>query len=460
MAFFPYFALSPSAILCLVGLMHGPDKTVPTPAEDYLHTTIDLVIPAYNEEKNIVISLESIAIQTVVPNRIFLIDDCCTDKTSEYAKLFAESIGLKVILIRHKKTEGKTSALRQIAYESKADILFVLDGDTILRSTNYIERCVEELFQGVGIASACGIVSPQVQGDRERLISTRSIQKFIDKFPEMKKIHGEYGFLQTVINNYREELYLFLQYFIYHGQMVFFGTIINPVGCAVAYRREYLKTLFENYANTLGSNLTVSEDIFFGFYFDNMGYRNIQIQDVLALTREPKLERFPKQAIMWSSAFLQSCFYFNSLVSTPFKLPKRLYQYIKNKMNFKYQNKANRRIVQEAYHQGFGIELTKKYGRPIGWFIFTALFEKLTFPAIMTIFILFNLWKALIFTLLLEVAIYTFVILVLNKRRRLRKALKSIAYTPVRYSILVFDVVIIVNFVKDLWVTRNRKWRK
>ena len=49
--------------------------------------------------------------------------------------------------------------------------------------------------------------------------------------------------LRGVTNLYREVLYLFLQRFIYRGQMVFFGTIPNPVGCAVAYRRKYVEAL-------------------------------------------------------------------------------------------------------------------------------------------------------------------------------------------------------------------------
>ncbi len=460
MAFFPYFALGPTSALCLVGLMRGPDKTIPTPADDYQQATIDLVIPAYNEEKNIAMCLESIATQTIMPSHIFLVDDGSTDKTSEYARLFAEAIGLKLTLIRREKSEGKTSVLRQIAGESKAEVLFVLDGDTILHSPNYIERCIQELYQGIGISAACGIVTPQVKGDRERLLSTPAIAKFIEKFPEMKGLQSDDRFFETTIINYREELYLFLQRFIYHGEMVFFGSLINPVGCAVAYRREYLKAVLEHYGAILGHNLTASEDVFIGFAFDNMGYRNIQIQQIFALTLEPRLERFPKQAIAWSSAFLQSCYYFNSLVCTPFKSPAALFRYIKNKLNSKYQQIVNKRKIQEAYRQAFGVEFTKKYGRPIGWFIFTSLFEKLAFPTIMIIFVILGLWKAFAFTLLAELTIYTFVIVLLHRRNRFKDALKSIAYTPVRYSILLLDIYVIVNFVKDIWITKNREWKK
>lgn len=35
MATTPYFILSPNTVLSLIGLIHGPDKTVPKPAEDW-----------------------------------------------------------------------------------------------------------------------------------------------------------------------------------------------------------------------------------------------------------------------------------------------------------------------------------------------------------------------------------------------------------------------------------------
>ncbi|MHB1271222.1 MAG: hypothetical protein ACYCZD_00370 [Rhodanobacter sp.] len=56
---------------------------------------------------------------------------------------------------------------------------------------------------------------------------------------------------------------------MYHGQTTFFGGITNPVGCAVAYRREYVADLFDRYEPQFGDNLTNSEDIFIGFALIN-----------------------------------------------------------------------------------------------------------------------------------------------------------------------------------------------
>ncbi len=126
-----------------------------------------------------------------------------------------------------------------------------------------------------------------------------------------------------VTNLYREVLYLYLQRFIYRGQIVFFGTTSNPVGCAVAYRRKYVRALFDYIGPILGDDLTNSEDIFIGFAMLNEGYRNIQLTDVYARTVEPEVQRLPRQIYLWSSSFLQSCYYFDPLLRSPFKALKR-----------------------------------------------------------------------------------------------------------------------------------------
>jgi hypothetical protein len=242
--------------------------------------------------------------------------------------------------------------------------------------------------------------------------------------------------------------------------MICVGGIINPIGCAVAYRRKYLKKILDEYTLKLGNNLTSSEDIFIGFAFNNVGYRNIQVQSIYALTREPRIAHFPKQVMMWSSAFLQSCYYFNSLVMTPFKAPRLFYQKIKEREDSKLQARVDERKIREGYRQNFSVAYTEKYGRPIGWFIFTALFEKISFPTIIIILICLQLWKILAITFIAELSIYTLVVALLRKHYRIKNVLKSILFSPVRYSILLFDIFVIANFVKDIWITQNRNWIK
>jgi len=82
------FLISPNTILSILGLIHGKDKTIPTPAEDWHKATVNVVIPALNEEDNIALCLASIARQTKRPEKIMLIDDGSTDRTVAFAEDF------------------------------------------------------------------------------------------------------------------------------------------------------------------------------------------------------------------------------------------------------------------------------------------------------------------------------------------------------------------------------------
>jgi len=88
MAAVSYFIVSPNLILSVLGLLHGPDKTVPTPAQRWEDATVNVVIPALNEEKNIVLCLNSLSQQTIKPQNIILVDDGSKDNTVAYAKAF------------------------------------------------------------------------------------------------------------------------------------------------------------------------------------------------------------------------------------------------------------------------------------------------------------------------------------------------------------------------------------
>jgi glycosyltransferase involved in cell wall biosynthesis len=317
MATLPYFVFSPNSIISLIGLMRGPDPTVPTPAEDWRTAKVDVIIPALNEERTIAACLASVARQTFRPRRVMLVDDGSRDRTIEIAEAFCTAEGLDIEVIRRAKPIGKTVSIKRQARDLDSDVEFILDGDTMLESENYIERTVEELYKAIGIASACGTIMPLRLRDRVAFDALPAMTRFIAHRPEARLMTNKpllRRLANAITNTYREVLYLFLQRFVYLGQMVAFGSITNPVGCAVAYRRRYVKDLFDKYTPIFGDDLTNSEDIFIGFALANEGYRNIQLTDVYARTVEPEVQRLPRQLNLWSSSFLQCCYYFDDLL--------------------------------------------------------------------------------------------------------------------------------------------------
>jgi glycosyltransferase involved in cell wall biosynthesis len=452
------FLVSPNSILSILGLLHGEDKTEPTPAENWREATVNVVIPALNEEVNIGLCLASIARQTKRPQKVMLIDDGSTDRTLEFAKSFCLANAMEVEIIHRKVPIGKTPTLKRQSREFHFDVEFILDGDTVLESDNYIARVVEELYKGHGIASACGTILPLRDRDRRELLQAHDLQRFLKASPSASiypKVNWEHHIQQGITNLYREVLYMLLQRFIYRGQMVFFGSILNPVGCAVAYRRVCLENLFAEYEPILGDDLTNSEDIFIGFALLDQGYRNVQLTDVIARSQEPEASRLPRQVYMWSSSFLQTCYYFDSLMRSPFKAFKR---YRKEQSTPKDILEA--RKIKEQYRQPFGEDYTRKYGRPIGWVMFMSAFEKISFPTVLLVLALLGKWEVLGITLLAESLLAWVVLTIVSKGHRWEFLLKGIALTPVRYVVIAFDFFTILRFATDIWITKNLRWRK
>ncbi|RAP57183.1 glycosyltransferase [Oleiagrimonas sp. MCCC 1A03011] len=463
MATAPWFVISPNALLSAIGLLRGPDKTVPTPAEDWRTAVVDVVIPAYRETENLPHCLASLARQTVKPRHIIVVDDGSGDDTAGLAERSAVKLGLKITVIRRASSIGKTPTIKRQAREFDADVEFILDGDTFLESTTYIERCVQELYQGVGIASACGTILPMRLSDRRKLAETPEFAPLLadgDWHDPMEKRGRMHLMWWGLTNMYRDCLYRFLQGFVYHGQMVFFGGITNPVGCAVAYRRKYIKNLFDHYEPLLGDDLTTSEDIFIGFALNNEGYRNIQLNDVIARSEEPEATRLPRQVFLWSSSFLQSCFYFDDLMRSPFKAFRRFAKRMHEKKASEQKRIREMRKIQEPYRQAFGEEVTKKYGRPIGWVIFMGAVEKLGFPTTLIIMLLMQWWEPLWVTVAVEVLLSLLILGVVSPGSRLKSMGKGLLITPLRYFLMVAELYTIGVFTVHLWITRNRKWRK
>jgi glycosyltransferase involved in cell wall biosynthesis len=517
----PYFIFSPSTILSVSGLLRGPDTTKPTPAEDWRTATVDVVIPALNEAENIVSCIASVARQTVRPRRIILVDDGSTDGTVERAKAFCASQGLDLIAIQRRAPIGKTPTIKRQAREFDSDVEFILDADTVLESNNYIERTVQELYQAVGIASAFGTILPQRLSDRRQTESSPEVRAFNASHPVAHTSpRGSWlsDFRRGATNLYREVLYLYLQRFVYRGQMAFFGTTTNPVGCAVAYRRKYVRALFDYIGPILGDDLTNSEDIFIGFSMLNEGYRNIQLIDVYARTVEPEIQKLPRQVYLWSSSFLQSCYYFDPLVRSPFRIMKRWFggrrqarqtppggglksdkrsaafaparpvaAGIGSPMAASFtigrqelpalvdtqlayaaappgtggsSRSGERRVVGEPYRQAFGRAWTQTHGRPAGWILLASAIEKVFFPTALLIMLILRNWEGLALTVAFETAICVLALAIVMKGKRLQYVLKGLAVTPIRYTLLASELVTIGRFACDLWITDNRKWRK
>ncbi|TMD93111.1 MAG: glycosyltransferase family 2 protein, partial [Chloroflexi bacterium] len=90
---------------------------------------VGVVVPAYNEERQI----ESVlATMPEFVDRIFVVDDCSPDKTSEVTQRWARKQAHRVVLIRHEVNGGVGKAITtgyKAALDDGMEVIAVMAGD-------------------------------------------------------------------------------------------------------------------------------------------------------------------------------------------------------------------------------------------------------------------------------------------------------------------------------------------
>ena len=459
MASISYWFLSPSLMMAMIGKLRGWDRTVSTPTVDWKNVVVDVVLPAKNEEKAIALALSSLTRQDFPYRRVVVFDDGSTDQTSQVVERYRQLSGREIQLIRREKSIGKTPSLREFCEHTDADAMVILDADTVLVSPNYISRLVEELFKNAGVSAACGEVMPLTQRRRNQIAkadeNVRAVQSEFS-LPTPAKEGFWLRFLTTLTILYRAPMYILLQRTLYDGTLKLFGGQLNPVGCAVAYKVNRLKECFAYAKPRVGDNLSMSEDIYIGHYFNWKGYRSMQVIGVHCESTEPPITRLPRQLFLWSSAFLQSTYYFSDLPLSPLRYIKRLWGGGKTPQQVEGEGK---RKVKEQYRAAWGEEVTRRNGRPVGWLELVSLLEKLTYPLILFYLFVFNP-EAFFITIGVEALLCMLLIMMTaDSGSRFKYAAMIVPATPVRLVGLGVDVIASVRCLADL-AGGNRNWRK
>jgi glycosyltransferase involved in cell wall biosynthesis len=448
--------LSPTVFLALIGKLRGGDRTRPTPNFGWKDSVVDVVVPARNEEDLIALCLTSLVEQDFPVRKITVIDDASTDRTAAVVQRFQQLGGRAIELLRRDHSVGKTPSLREVCRQSDADAIVVVDADTILSDRSYISRIVEELFRNPGVASACGEVMPLGRRRRRTLVRMDERLRLISSEFALhvgRRREAWGALLEEITYIYRSALYLFLQRFLYDGHLKLFGSRLNPIGCAVAYRASRLRECFDYAQPRMGDNLSTSEDIFIGHFFTWKGWRNVQVTGIRCESLEPPVNRLPRQLYLWSSAFLQAQYYFRDLPLSLFKQLKRLFR------RGHVPPGGERREIREQYRAPWGEGYTHRFGRPVGLVDFFSVFEKASYPLVLLYLAIFAPEWALL-TIGVETGLATLSVFALAQGTdRLRSAAMMLAATPIRVLSLGVDLISVLKYLLDLAIG-NRKWRK
>lgn len=120
------------------------------PAVQADNSKLSVIIPARNEAANLPILLESLRIQTSLPDEIICVDDGSSDGTAAIATAF----GAKVITIAEKPAGwvGKSWACQQGAELATGDLLLFVDADVSL-DPDAIARLLATYADGKGVIS-------------------------------------------------------------------------------------------------------------------------------------------------------------------------------------------------------------------------------------------------------------------------------------------------------------------
>ncbi|MBI3697121.1 MAG: glycosyltransferase family 2 protein [Acidobacteria bacterium] len=459
MASISYWFLSPSVVLALLGKLKGWDRTKPTPNFSWRSTVVDVVVPAKNEESSIDLCLASILEQDFPIRKITVVDDGSTDRTAQVVRRFAQLSGREIGLVVHGASAGKTPSIREQCELTDSDALLVVDADTVLCDRNYVTRLVQEVYRNAGVACACGEITPLTRRRRRQLAqldpAARTVESELQTDGQIGASRWQ-AFLEFWTVLYRTSLYMFLQRILYDGHMKLFGSRLSPTGCGVLYRTSRLRECFAFAAPHMGDNLSNSEDIFIGHFFNWKGYRNVQVAGVRCESIEPAVTRLPRQLYNWSSSFLQTLYYFRDLPLSPFRKVKKGVAAL---FEGRRPEAPNHRIIQEQYRAPWGEQFTRRWGRGVGLVDLVSMIEKVSYPVFLILLAIFAPRAALL-TIGVEVALTTTgVFLVAESGTRLKSAGMMLASTPIRLFSLGVDLVAVLRHLFDL-ATGNRKWRK
>ncbi|WP_179369283.1 glycosyltransferase family 2 protein [Candidatus Nitrosotenuis sp. DW1] len=125
--------------IALEALLREPDP----------YPKISVLVPAYNEEKVIRTTIESLLATDYPDKEIIVIDDGSKDKTLEIASYYKDKI--KVI---HKENGGKASALNAGMLYATGSIITILDADTIIGHTAL--KHIAKSFSTENVAAVAG----------------------------------------------------------------------------------------------------------------------------------------------------------------------------------------------------------------------------------------------------------------------------------------------------------------
>ena len=154
-----YFTLFVS-IFWFIIFFEKKDKIHENPKTPKNLPEITILIPAYNEEKNLPSAINSVLNQNYPKEKIkiIIIDDASTDKTYEVAKKFANKYK-NIKVLRHKENKRKAAALNTGLKHVNSELIGFLDADSVLEKNSLINMI--GYFNDSKMAGVIPVIKPK-----------------------------------------------------------------------------------------------------------------------------------------------------------------------------------------------------------------------------------------------------------------------------------------------------------
>ena len=223
---------------------------------------LSIIIPTYNEEKNITQCLESIKKTDYPKNKIeiMVVDDGSTDKTREIVKKYKN---VKLLKQNH---SGKTDALNLATKESSHDFIVTIDADTIL-DKNFLTEIIKP-FSDKKVGATTGAV-------------------------KVKNKTSIWGIFQNIEYHYNN--------LIRNSFSTVFSSGIWFFGCLAGYRKVTLEKVGYFKKDTITEDMDIAMEI------KRQGYKTINIHKAEGYTNVPtSFKELYKQRSRWWVGGLQT----------------------------------------------------------------------------------------------------------------------------------------------------------
>ncbi len=152
--------------------------------QSYDDKVLSIVIPCYNEERNIVSLVKKVLESPIKNKEIIIVEDCSTDNTRKILEEEIKPLVSKIIY--HEKNSGKGAALRTAFKEVSGDAVIVQDADLEYDPAEY-PSLAYLIFKGeADVVYGSRFLNQKRKGYLANRLANRVLTKFSNLFTKQK----------------------------------------------------------------------------------------------------------------------------------------------------------------------------------------------------------------------------------------------------------------------------------